>query len=67
MTPWQACTLNGLYHSNTGIVHTELLSETSIYDGIVWKSPDKIHGNVTFIGAGVTRAAYGPFSVIYET
>jgi hypothetical protein len=67
MSPWYACSLGNLYPFNTGIVHNQLLSETPIYSNIIWRSPRYFIGNVTFIGAGVTDAGYGPFSVTYQT
>ena len=65
MSPWYACSLNGKYPLNTGIVHNQLLSEASFYSNLVWQAPPYIYGNITFIGAGVTDAGYGPFSVTY--
>ena len=67
MSPWYACSLNNIYPINTGIVHNQLLSETSIYSNIAWQSPNIIYGNITFIGAGVTDAGYGPFNVTYTS
>ena len=65
MSPWYACSLNNLYPENTGIVHNKLLTEESIYKNITWKAPLEIVGNITFIGAGVTDVAYGPFQITY--
>ena len=65
MSPWYACSLGGLYHPNTGIVHNQLLTEMPIYSNLTWLSPSVINGNITFIGAGVTDAGFGPFSVTY--
>ena len=67
MKNWYACTLNGKYPDNVGIVHTQLLSETAIYGPILWKAPTYIQGNIAFIGAGVTDAGFGPFSNTYNT
>lgn len=66
MSPWYACSLNNQYPVNTGIVHNQLLSESFIYSNLTWRSPNYIYGNITFIGAGVTDAGYGPFSVTYR-
>jgi hypothetical protein len=65
MQYWPACTLGGQYSISTGIVHNQLLSNTSIYNGLVWKSPAILYGNISFIGAGVTDNGYGPFEVTY--
>ena len=65
MSPWYACSLNNLYPLNTGIVHNQLLSETAMYSSIIWKSPLYLAGNISFIGAGVTDAGFGPFQVQY--
>lgn len=65
MSPWYACSLTNKYPLNTGIVHNQLLSETGVYNNIIWKSPKYLYGNISFIGAGVTDAGYGPFKVTY--
>ena len=66
MAPWYACTLNGKFPPNTGIVHTELLVEAPIYNNIIWKAPKNFKGDVMFIGAGVTDDGFGPFKITYR-
>ena len=66
MQPWYACTLNNKYPQNTGIVHNMLLTENTFYQ-VIWKYPEIIHGDISFIGAGVTDAGFGPFNVIYKS
>lgn len=66
MSPWYACSLNNQYPLGTGIVHNKLIVEGPIYSTITWQSPAVMYGNITFIGAGVTDAGYGPFSVTYS-
>lgn len=66
MSPWYACSLNGLYPLNTGIVHNKLLTEETFYN-VVWKAPLEIVGYISFIGAGVSDYGFGPFSVQYQT
>jgi len=66
MQPWYACSLNNKFHPNTGIVHNTLLTENTYYN-VKWTSPNVIQGNISFIGAGVTDAGFGPFKTTFNT
>jgi len=59
MQIWAACGQNLM-----GLVHNQLLSDTGVYTGLVWRAPPQlpIGTNITFMGAAVTDNGYGAHS-----
>lgn len=58
MQEFPSCGLNA-----TGIVHNQVLSENTIYSGIIWKAPDYLVNSsfIHFTGLAVTDQGFGKF------